>query len=151
MMVGITPGRSPSCFRLVSGSCLSRWQTAAPRKSQICSAARPSWDPSGSLPWLLGGSEDPWLSVPVFRRVWFYRHCLYRKYSCSPANCHVAQRCPPLKADVRSLCHFAELPGLDIVHEAANLIFPIPRSGRTFTSRTDYPWVIPLRISHKSF
>ena len=24
--------------------------------------------PSGRLPWLLGGSEDPWLSV--FRRVW---------------------------------------------------------------------------------
>ncbi len=94
MMVGITPGRSPSCFRLVSGSCLSRWHTAAPRKSQICSAARRSWGPSGSLPWLLGGSEDPWLSVPVFRRVWFYRHCLYRKYSCSPANCHVVQRCP---------------------------------------------------------
>ena len=94
MRVGITPGRSPSCFRLVSGSCLSRWQTAAPRKSQICSAARRSWGPSRSLPWLLGGSEDPWLSVPVFRRVWFYRHCLYRKYSCSPANCHDAQRFP---------------------------------------------------------
>ncbi len=29
--------------------------------------------PSGSRPWLLGGSEDPWLSVPVFRRVWLYR------------------------------------------------------------------------------
>jgi hypothetical protein len=33
-------------------------------------AARRSWGPSGSHPWLLGGSEDPWLSVPVFRRVW---------------------------------------------------------------------------------
>ncbi len=36
-----------------------------------------SWDPSGSLPWLLGGSEDPWLSVPVFRRVWLCRYWLY--------------------------------------------------------------------------
>ncbi len=24
----------------------------------------------GVVPWLLGGSEDPWLSVPAFRRVW---------------------------------------------------------------------------------
>ncbi len=37
------------------------------------SAARRSWGPSGSHPWLLGGSEDPWLSVPAFRRVWLYR------------------------------------------------------------------------------
>ena len=29
--------------------------------------------PSGGRPWLLGGSEDPWLSVPVFRRVWLCR------------------------------------------------------------------------------
>jgi hypothetical protein len=29
--------------------------------------------PSGSHPWLLGGSEDPWFSVPVFRRVWLCR------------------------------------------------------------------------------
>jgi len=28
--------------------------------------------PSGSHPWLLGGSEDPWLSVPVFWRVWLF-------------------------------------------------------------------------------
>jgi len=27
-------------------------------------------DPSGGLPWLLGGSEDPLLSVPAFRQVW---------------------------------------------------------------------------------
>ena len=27
-------------------------------------------DPSGCHPWLLGGSEDPWLSVPAFWRVW---------------------------------------------------------------------------------
>ncbi len=27
----------------------------------------------GVVPWLLGGSEDPWLSVPVFRRVWLCR------------------------------------------------------------------------------
>ena len=36
------------------------------------SAARRSWGPSGSHPWLLGGSEDPWLSVPAFRRVWLF-------------------------------------------------------------------------------
>ncbi len=30
-------------------------------------------DASGTLPWLLEGSEDSWLSVPVFRRVWLYR------------------------------------------------------------------------------
>jgi len=29
--------------------------------------------PSGGRPWHPGGSEDPWLSVPVFRRVWFFR------------------------------------------------------------------------------
>ncbi len=29
--------------------------------------------PSGSLPWLLVGSEDPWLSVPAFWRVWLCR------------------------------------------------------------------------------
>ncbi len=28
--------------------------------------------PSGGLPWLLGGSEDPWLSVPAFWRVWLF-------------------------------------------------------------------------------
>ncbi len=28
--------------------------------------------PSGSHPWLLGGSEDPWHSVPDFSRVWLY-------------------------------------------------------------------------------
>ena len=27
----------------------------------------------GVVPWLLGGSEDPWLSVPAFRRVWLCR------------------------------------------------------------------------------
>jgi hypothetical protein len=31
---------------------------------------------SGSLPWLLEGSEDPWLAVPAFKRVWF---CLKKK------------------------------------------------------------------------
>ena len=30
--------------------------------------------PSGSHPWLRGGTEDPWLSVPALRRVWF---CLF--------------------------------------------------------------------------
>ena len=35
--------------------------------------------PSGSLPWLLGGSENPWLSVPVFWRVWLYS-CSYEVY-----------------------------------------------------------------------
>ena len=35
--------------------------------------ARLSWGPSGGLPWLLEGSEDPWLSVPAFRRVRLYR------------------------------------------------------------------------------
>ncbi len=29
----------------------------------------------GVVPWLLGGSEDPWLSVPVFRQVWRYIGC----------------------------------------------------------------------------
>jgi len=28
--------------------------------------------PPRGLPWLLGGSEDPWLSVPVFWRVWLF-------------------------------------------------------------------------------
>ena len=32
-------------------------------------AARRSWGPSGSRPWLLGGSEDPWLCVPEFLQV----------------------------------------------------------------------------------
>jgi hypothetical protein len=31
--------------------------------------ARRSWGPSGSHPWLLGGSEDPWLCVPDFGQV----------------------------------------------------------------------------------
>jgi len=39
------------------------------------SAAWRSWGPSGSRPWLLGGSEDPWLSVAAFWRVWLCR-CL---------------------------------------------------------------------------
>jgi hypothetical protein len=44
------------------------------------SAARRSWGPSGGLPWLLGGSEDPWLSVPVFQRVWLcHRRKLNRR------------------------------------------------------------------------
>jgi hypothetical protein len=38
--------------------------------------------PSGSRPWLLGGSEDPWFSVPVFRRVWFYRLLFKLIYAC---------------------------------------------------------------------
>ncbi len=33
-------------------------------------ATRRSWGPSGSHPWLLGGSEDPGLSVPDFGQVW---------------------------------------------------------------------------------
>ncbi len=28
--------------------------------------------PSGSHPWLLKGSEDPWLSVPDFGQVWLF-------------------------------------------------------------------------------
>ncbi len=27
----------------------------------------------GAVPWLLGGNEDPWLSVPAFRPVWLCR------------------------------------------------------------------------------
>ena len=30
----------------------------------------------GVVPWLLGGSEDPWLAVPVFRRVWLCNYLL---------------------------------------------------------------------------
>jgi len=38
--------------------------------------------PSGGRPWLLGGSEDPWLSVPVFRRVWLYQSSLSLRFLC---------------------------------------------------------------------
>ena len=53
-----------------------------------CSAARQSWGPSRGHPWLLGGSEGPWLSVLVFRRVWRYR-CNSTLRSC--ADCATSQ------------------------------------------------------------
>ena len=40
----------------------------------------------GVVPWLLGGSEDPWLSVPVFRRVWFCRCYQKLKYNTWSVN-----------------------------------------------------------------
>ncbi len=49
-------------------------------------AARRSWGPSGSLPWLLGGSEDPWLSVPVFWRVWLCWCYQKLKYNTGSVN-----------------------------------------------------------------
>jgi hypothetical protein len=39
--------------------------------------------PSGSHPWLLEGSEDPWFSVPVFRRVWL---CLLLCFIYTPSR-----------------------------------------------------------------
>jgi len=41
------------------------------------SVARQSWGPSGSLRWLLGGSEDPWHCVSDFGQV-----CLYHNADC---------------------------------------------------------------------
>ncbi len=67
-------------------------------------AARRSCGPSGSHPWLLGGSEDPWLSVPVFRRVWLCRYllCPERITGTSPLQFNTAvilRRGVPILAD----------------------------------------------------
>ena len=56
-----------SFFMIVSPDLFGRYEFGSPA---ILS-------PSGGLPWHLGGSEDPWLSVPVFRRVWLCRCCAF--------------------------------------------------------------------------
>ena len=50
-------------------------------------AARRSWGPSRGIPWLLGGSEDPWLCVPDFGQV-----CLCRLFVVVPLILRVARQ-----------------------------------------------------------
>ena len=90
-------------------------------------AARLSWDSSRSHPCLLGGSEDPWLSVFVFRRIWLfqirslveYLQFSSRRHSKCPMGSRVVLpfRLPP--ANVRLNSHLrqdgrrVEIPGLN--------------------------------------
>ena len=91
--------------------------------------------PSGSLSWLLEGSEDPWLSVPVFRRVWLYRCYLLRVVEdwsvCPPVNIIRTyssdqaddRRLVPTKSDTVSVVE----PGLPTVADTSTASTPNPR------------------------
>ena len=47
----------------------SEWRASHSASANLFLAARRSWGPSGSGRRLLGGSEDPWLCVSVFRQI----------------------------------------------------------------------------------
>ena len=54
-------------FRTLSAEAESRSHEKSAKAERSLESQRSS-GPSRSSPWLLGGSEDPWYSVPILRR-----------------------------------------------------------------------------------
>ena len=70
-VISLAPDSSCSRLPFVTNKFPSSFRISGPKKFCL----RQPGDLgvlSESRPWLLGGSEDPWLSIPVFRRIGFF-------------------------------------------------------------------------------